>query len=132
MLLSHDHFGRRLLDDVTEIHDRDAMADARDRRQIMRDKDIRGAGFTLDALASGDAVAASGGLCVGEKFQEIVGGADHGPLGTYFLDAAQQKLAEAGCLFDLSEHRLHHSASRRLGVHVRYFVNNQNRLQDYN
>jgi hypothetical protein len=40
-------------------------------------------------------VAASGGLCEGEKFQEIVGGADHGPLGTYFLDAAQQKLAEA-------------------------------------
>ena len=49
-------------------------------------------------------VAASGGLCEGEKFQEIVGGADHGPLGTYFVDAAQQKLAEAACLFDLSEH----------------------------
>ena len=29
-----------------------------------------------------------------------VGGADHGPLGTYFLDAAQQELAEAACLFD--------------------------------
>ena len=57
-------------------------------------------------------VAASGGLCEGEKFQEIVGGADHGPLGTYFLDAAQQKLAEAACLFDLSEHRLHHLLSQ--------------------
>src|SRR5580704_2449394 len=45
-------------------------------------------------------VAASGGLCEGEKFQEIVGGADHGPLGTYFLDAAQQELAEAARLFD--------------------------------
>ena len=49
---------------------------------------------------------------MGEKFQEIVGGADHGPLGTYFLDAAQQKLAEAACLFDLSEHRLHHLLSQ--------------------
>jgi hypothetical protein len=49
---------------------------------------------------------------VGEKFQEIVGGADHGPLGTHFLDAAQQKLAEAACLFDLSEHRLHHLLSQ--------------------
>ena len=41
-----------------------------------------------------------------------MGGADHGPLGTYFLDAAQQKLAEAACLFDLSEHRLHHLLSQ--------------------
>ena len=49
---------------------------------------------------------------MGEKFQEIVGGADHGPLGTYFLDAAQQKLAEAACLFDLSEHRLDHLLSQ--------------------
>jgi mercuric ion binding protein len=57
-------------------------------------------------------VAASGGLCEGEKFQEIVGGADHGPLGTYFLNAAQQELAEAACLFDLSEHRLHHLLSQ--------------------
>src|SRR6266704_4523046 len=57
-------------------------------------------------------VAASGGLCEGEKFQEIVGGADHGPLGTYFLDAAQQELAEAACLFDLSEHRFHHLLSQ--------------------
>jgi len=32
-----------------------------------------------------------------------VGGADHGPFGTHFLDAAQQELAEAACLFDLSE-----------------------------
>src|SRR6478672_1282366 len=57
-------------------------------------------------------VAASGGLSEGEKFQEVVGGADHGPLGTYFLDTAQQKLAEATCLFDLSEHRLHHLLSQ--------------------
>ena len=33
-------------------------------------------------------------------------------LGTYFVDAAQQKLAEAACLFDLSEHRLHHLLSQ--------------------
>src|SRR4029077_18615912 len=57
-------------------------------------------------------VAASGGLCESEQLQEIVGGADHGPLGTYFLDAAQQELAEAASLFDLSEHRLHHLLSQ--------------------
>src|SRR6202049_2401063 len=57
-------------------------------------------------------VGASGGLCEGEKFQEIVGGADHGPLCTYFLDPAQQELAEAACVFDLSEHRLHHLLSQ--------------------
>ena len=57
-------------------------------------------------------VAASGGLCEGKQLQEVVGGADHGPFGTYFLDAAQQELAEAACLFDLSEHRLHHLLSQ--------------------
>jgi len=36
-----------------------------------------------------------------------VGGTDHRPLGTHFLDAAQQELAEAACLFDLPEHRFH-------------------------
>jgi putative transposase len=35
-----------------------------------------------------------------------MGHADHGPFGTNFLDAAQQKLAEASGLFDLPEHRL--------------------------
>jgi hypothetical protein len=33
------------------------------------------------------------------------------PLGTYFVDT-QQELAEAACLFDLSEHRLHHFPSQ--------------------
>ena len=60
-------------------------------------------------------VAASGGLCEGEQLQEVVGGADHGPLGTYFLDAAQQELAEAACLFDLSEHWFHHLLSQSVG-----------------
>src|SRR5205823_6083847 len=40
-------------------------------------------------------VAASGGLCEGEQLQEVVGGADHGPLGTHFFDTPQQELAEA-------------------------------------
>jgi hypothetical protein len=44
-----------------------------------------------------------------------VGGADHGPFGTDFLDAAQQELAEAACLFDLSEHRFHHLLSQSVG-----------------
>jgi hypothetical protein len=51
-----------------------------------------------------DEVAGSG--CPGE-LGEVVGGADQGPLGTHLLNAAQQELAEASCLFDLSEHRLH-------------------------
>ena len=43
-----------------------------------------------------------------------MGGADHGPLGTYFFDA-QQELAEAARLFDLSEHRFHHLLSQSVG-----------------
>jgi len=35
-----------------------------------------------------------------------MGGADHRPFGPHLLDAAQQELAEASRLFDLSEHRL--------------------------
>jgi hypothetical protein len=35
-----------------------------------------------------------------------VGGANQGPLGTHLLNTAQQELAEAACLLDLSEHRL--------------------------
>jgi hypothetical protein len=57
-------------------------------------------------------VAVSGDLCEGEQLQEVVGDANHGPLGTHFLDAAQQELAEAACLFDLSEHRFHHLLSQ--------------------
>jgi putative transposase len=44
----------------------------------------------------------------------VGGGADHGPLGTHFLDAPQQELAEAACLFDLPEHRFHHLLSQSL------------------
>ena len=44
-----------------------------------------------------------------------MGGADHGPLGTHFLDAPQQELAEAAGLFDLSEHRFHHLLSQSVG-----------------
>jgi hypothetical protein len=35
-----------------------------------------------------------------------VDGADDGPLGAHFFEAAQQELAETAGLFDLSEHRL--------------------------
>ena len=44
-----------------------------------------------------------------------MGGADHGPFGTHFLDAAQQELTEAAGLFDLSEHRFHHLLSQSVG-----------------
>lgn len=36
-----------------------------------------------------------------------MGGADHRPFGAHFLESAQQELAEAPGLLDLSEHRLH-------------------------
>src|SRR5229473_1655629 len=60
-------------------------------------------------------VAVSVGLCESEQLEEVVGGADHGPLGPAFLDAAPQELAEAACLFDLSEHRFHHLLSQSVG-----------------
>src|SRR5258708_39772672 len=60
-------------------------------------------------------VASSGRLCEGEQLQEIVGGADHCPLGAHFHDAPQQELAESARLFDLSEHRLHHLLSQSIG-----------------
>ena len=44
-----------------------------------------------------------------------MGGADHGPLGSHFFDAPQQELAEAACLFDLSEHWFHHLLSQSVG-----------------
>jgi len=37
------------------------------------------------------------------------------PIGAHFLDAPQQELAEAACLFDLSEHRFHHLLSQSVG-----------------
>jgi hypothetical protein len=40
------------------------------------------------------------------QLQEIVDGADDGPFGAHFFQAAQQELAEAARLFDLPEHRL--------------------------
>jgi hypothetical protein len=39
----------------------------------------------------------------------------NGPFGAHFLDAPQQELAEAACLFDLSEHRFHHLLSQSVG-----------------
>src|SRR5258707_4543754 len=57
----------------------------------------------------------SGCHCEGEQLQEVVGGADQGPFGTHFLYAPQQELAEAACLFDLSEHRFHHLLSQSVG-----------------
>ena len=44
--------------------------------------------------------------CGSGELGEVVGGADQGPFGPHFVDAAQQELPEAPCLFDLSEYRL--------------------------
>src|SRR5580658_11346305 len=41
---------------------------------------------------------------VGE-LEQIVGGADHGPLGSDLVEAAQEELAEASGMFDMAEHR---------------------------
>src|SRR6516162_7673593 len=40
------------------------------------------------------------------QLEEVVDGADDGPLGAHFFETAQQELAETAGLFDLSEHRL--------------------------
>src|SRR5579864_1414760 len=42
--------------------------------------------------------------CVGE-FEQIVDGADHRPLRSDLVEAAQEELAEASGVFDLAEHR---------------------------
>src|ERR1022692_5030743 len=42
--------------------------------------------------------------CVGE-LEQIVDGADHRPLGSDLVEAAQEELAEASGMFDLAEHR---------------------------
>src|ERR1700722_4554593 len=42
--------------------------------------------------------------CVGE-FEQIVDGADHRPLSSDLVEAAQEELAEASGVFDLAEHR---------------------------
>src|ERR1700692_38761 len=47
------------------------------------------------------------------QLEEVVDGADDGPLGAHFFEAAQQELAETAGLFDLSEHRLHHGGIKR-------------------
>src|SRR6202790_3901624 len=60
-------------------------------------------------------LAGSGGVCEGEQLEEVVGGADHRPLGAHFCDAPQQELAESARLFDLSEHRFHHLLSQSVG-----------------
>ena len=47
-----------------------------------------------------------------------MGGADHGPLGAYHLETAQQELAEATGLFDLPEHRLGKLLAQPVGTFV--------------
>jgi hypothetical protein len=49
--------------------------------------------------------AVAGGVRLGE-LQDVVGEADEAPFGGDVLDAAQEELAEAARLLDLSEHRL--------------------------
>ena len=45
------------------------------------------------------------------ELEEVVGGADHGPLGPDLIKAPQQELPEASGLLDLAEHRLDHLLS---------------------
>ena len=44
-----------------------------------------------------------GGSCGPRQLDEVVSGANQGPFGLHFVDAAQQELPEPSCLFDLSE-----------------------------
>ena len=41
------------------------------------------------------------------ELEKVVGGAEHGPLGSDVLEPAQQELAKASCLLDLAEYRFH-------------------------
>ena len=52
------------------------------------------------------------------ELEKIVGGADKSPLGAHFFEAAQQELAEAARLFDLSEHRLGQLFAQPVGAGV--------------
>ena len=52
------------------------------------------------------------------ELQDIVGEADKAPFGGDLLDAAQQELAEAPRLLDLSEHRLGQLLSQAVGAGV--------------
>ena len=45
-----------------------------------------------------------GGASSDGEFREVVGGADHGPFGSDLIDAAEEELAEAAGLFDVSEY----------------------------
>src|SRR5260370_4627885 len=51
-----------------------------------------------------DIVSMTSPGCVGE-LEQIVDGADHRPLGSDLVEAAQEELAEASGVFDLAEHR---------------------------
>ena len=48
----------------------------------------------------------------GEKFEQVVSGADEPPLPLHLLHSPEQELAEAAGLFDLPEHRLHRPHSQ--------------------
>src|SRR5580692_12901899 len=43
--------------------------------------------------------------CGFREFEQIVDGADHRPLGSDLVEAAQEELPEASGMFDLAEHR---------------------------
>src|SRR5258708_32346811 len=43
--------------------------------------------------------------CCVSELEQIVDGADHRPLGSDLVEAAQEELAEASGVFDLAEHR---------------------------
>src|SRR3954451_17457003 len=46
------------------------------------------------------------------ELEKVVGGADHGPFAPDLIEAAQEELAEASGMLDLSEHRLDHLLSQ--------------------
>src|SRR5260370_5811562 len=64
---------------------------------------VRAAGL-IRVPNSVDIVSMTSPGCVGEP-EQIVDGADHRPLGSDLVEAAQEELAEASGMLDLAEHR---------------------------
>ncbi len=54
----------------------------------------------------------------GGEFCEVVGDADHGPFGFDLVDAAQEELAEASCLLDLTEDGLDDLFSQSISASI--------------
>src|SRR5258708_29920429 len=54
--------------------------------------------------------------CFVGEFEQIVDGADHRPLGSDLVEAAQEELAEASGVFDLTEHRFDNLLSQAVAA----------------